>query len=117
VEFHHVILHTAGGRPTAKNVELRCRGHNASRRTCSSGRPGATCARRPSRRRTSSGRWPPMRTRVSALTRFVPERRPQARRFRPKWPVEGRRRRPVEGRVWRPATIDDRNAAQRRDDL
>lgn len=29
VEFHHVIPYAMGGRPTAGNIELRCRAHNA----------------------------------------------------------------------------------------
>ncbi|PYQ54394.1 MAG: hypothetical protein DMF78_06080 [Acidobacteria bacterium] len=28
VEFHHVIAHSAGGRPTVENIQLRCRAHN-----------------------------------------------------------------------------------------
>lgn len=29
VEFHHVIPHAMGGQPSADNIELRCRAHNA----------------------------------------------------------------------------------------
>jgi 5-methylcytosine-specific restriction endonuclease McrA len=29
VEYHHVVPHAEGGPPTAKNIELRCRAHNA----------------------------------------------------------------------------------------
>ena len=28
LEFHHVVPHAAGGKPTADNIELRCRAHN-----------------------------------------------------------------------------------------
>jgi hypothetical protein len=28
VEFHHVVPYAAGGRPTADNIQLRCRAHN-----------------------------------------------------------------------------------------
>jgi hypothetical protein len=29
LEFHHVVPYAAGGRPTAENIQLRCRAHNA----------------------------------------------------------------------------------------
>jgi hypothetical protein len=29
LEFHHVIPYAMGGQPTADNIELRCRAHNA----------------------------------------------------------------------------------------
>jgi hypothetical protein len=28
LEFHHVVPHAAGGKPTVDNIELRCRAHN-----------------------------------------------------------------------------------------
>ncbi|HET6900459.1 MAG TPA: HNH endonuclease, partial [Vicinamibacteria bacterium] len=28
LEFHHVVPYGAGGKPTADNIELRCRAHN-----------------------------------------------------------------------------------------
>jgi len=28
LEFHHVIPHAAGGKPTLENIQLRCRAHN-----------------------------------------------------------------------------------------
>jgi hypothetical protein len=29
LEFHHVVPHAVGGRPTSANIQLRCRAHNA----------------------------------------------------------------------------------------
>lgn len=38
VEFHHVVPYASGGRPTADNIELRCRAHNGYEAECVFGR-------------------------------------------------------------------------------
>ena len=39
VEFHHVVPYAAGGRPTAANIQLRCRAHNGYEAAVFFGRP------------------------------------------------------------------------------
>jgi hypothetical protein len=45
LEYHHVRPYAAGGEPTAANIELRCRAHNAYEAALFFGRDGAGVVR------------------------------------------------------------------------
>jgi hypothetical protein len=46
LEYHHVVPHAAGGPPTAANIELRCRAHNAYEAETYFGAEAVAAARR-----------------------------------------------------------------------
>jgi hypothetical protein len=68
LEFHHVVPYAAGGKPTAENIQLRCRAHNGYEADLFYG-PGK---RRTGRGRTGPGTSPHSESRARPGARQTP---------------------------------------------